>query len=177
MNFPKSHAFLLGTLYRQSNLSKNHDPDFVLKLENIVDLALAQFNEIILLGDFLSRKFPCNVTKQLKSLFTGYNFTQMIENPTRIVTGSSTLLDLIATNCPSVINSSGILPSSFGDDDMIYCVRKLHCKKIPAERKTFRSYVYYEPDKFCNELKHVNWEKDADTLGYQTESMYHVDQL
>ena len=142
MNLSKSLAFLLGTLYRQLNLSKNHDPDFVLKLGNMVDLALAQFNKIILLGDFLARKSSCNVTKQLKSLFIGYNFTQMIENPTRIVTGSSTLLDLIATNCPSVINSSGVLPSSFGDDDMIYCVHKLHCKKIPAERNTFRSYAY-----------------------------------
>ena len=98
----------------------------------------------------------------------------MIENPTSVVPGSSTLLDLIATNCTFVINSSGVLPSSFSDHDMIYCVRKLHCKKIPAEVKTFRSYANYEPDKLCDELKHVSWEKDVDTLGNQTESLYYV---
>lgn len=101
----------------------------------------------------------------------------MIESPTRTVPGSSTLLDLIATNCPSVISSCGVLSSGLSDHDMIYCVRKLHCKKLPSEIKTFRNYAKYEHNKFCDELKRVDWQTECDALGNQTESIHYVDQL
>ena len=75
INLPKSHAFPVGTFYRPPHSSKNHDPNFVLKLENIVDFALAQFIEVISLGDFncdfLARRSLCNVTTQLKVLVQG----------------------------------------------------------------------------------------------------------
>ena len=105
---------------------------FFSSLDSIIDSALTQTqsSEIILLGDFncdfIAKRSPCNVTKQLKSLYKSYNFSQLIESPTRTVPGSSTLLDLIVTNCPSVISSCGILLSGLSDHDMIYCVRKLH---------------------------------------------------
>ena len=183
VNLPKSHAFLVGTFYRPPNSSKSYDTDFAIKLDSIIDSALAQTqsSEIILLGDFncdfIAKRSPCNVTKQLKSLFKSYNFSQLIESPTRTVPGSSTLLDLIVTNCPSVISSCGVLSSGLSDHDMIYCVRKLHCKKLPAEIKTFRNYAKYEQNKFCEELKRVDWQIECDALGNQTESVHYVDQL
>ena len=61
--------------------------------------------------------------------------------------------------------------------DMIYCVRKLHCKKLPAEIKTFQNYAKYEHNKFCEELKRVDWQIECDALGNQTESVHYVDQL
>ena len=102
VNLPKSHAFLVGTFYRPPNSSKNYDGDFAINLDSMIDSALAQTqsSEIILLGDFngdfIAKRSPCNVTKQLKSLFKSYNFSQVIESPTRTVPGSSTLLDLVA---------------------------------------------------------------------------------
>lgn len=183
VNLPKSHAFLVGTFYRPPNSSRSYDPDFAIKLDNMIDSALAQTqsNEIILLGDFncdfLPKRSLCNVTKQLKSLFKSYNFSQVIESPTRTVPGSSTLLDIIVTNCPSVISSCGVLLSGLSDHDIIYCVRKLHCKKLPSEIKTFRNYAKYEQDKFCEELKRVDWQTECDAPGNQTESIHYVDQL
>lgn len=49
VNLPKSHAFFVGTFYRPPNSSKSHDPGFVVKLDNMIDSALAetQANEII----------------------------------------------------------------------------------------------------------------------------------
>ena len=91
--------------------------------------------------------------------------------------GSSTLIDLVATICPSVISSCGVLSSGLSDHGMIYCVRKLHCKKLPAEIKTFRIYAKYEHNKFCEELKRVDWQIECDALGNQTESVQYVDQL
>lgn len=98
----------------------------------------------------------CNVTTQLQSLFKSYNFPQVIESPTRSVPDSSTLLDLIATNRPSVISSCGVLSPDLSDHDIIYCVRKLHCKKLSLEDKTFCKRAKYEHDKFCEELKRVD---------------------
>ena len=61
---------------------------------------------------------------------------------------------------------------------MVYCVRKLHCKKFPSEVKMFRTYTNYNPQKFCNDLNDVNWESNIDVVaGSQAEDLTYVDQL
>ena len=105
---PKSHSFLIGTFYRPPNSSKTFDPDFVIRLDSMVDSALADSNEVILFGDFncdfLVKRSASNITKQLKLLFKAYNFTQLINEPTRAAPDSVSLLDLIVTNRPSIIS-------------------------------------------------------------------------
>ena len=64
------------------------------------------------------------------------------------------------------------------DHDIIYCVCKLHCKKLPSEIKTLGNYAKFKHDKFCKELKkHVNLQTECVALGNQMESMHYVDQL
>ena len=46
---------------------------------------------------------------------------------------------------------------SFSDHEMVYCVRKLNWQKARPETKTFRNYSKYDPAKFCEELKGVDW--------------------
>ena len=71
----------------------------------------------------------------------------------------------------------GVLSSGLSDHDIIYYVSKLHCKKLPSEIKTFRNYTKYEHDKFCEELKRVDWQTECDAFGNQTGSIHYVDQL
>ena len=43
--------------------------------------------------------------------------------------------------------------------------------KFPPVTKTFRSYANYESEKFCAELKRVNWEEDVDAPGNKSDNL------
>ncbi|CAB4032232.1 Hypothetical predicted protein, partial [Paramuricea clavata] len=77
ITLPKSRSFLLGTFYRAPNSSTYYDKNFMFKLENILDIAVSQNQEVILLGDwntnFLQPKATIAECKQLKALFRTLN--------------------------------------------------------------------------------------------------------
>ena len=49
-----------------------------------------------------------------------------------------------------------MISSSLSDHEMVYCIRKLNWKRAPAQIKTFRNYVNYDANNFCNDLNDVN---------------------
>ena len=51
VSLPKSHGFPMGTFYRP-NCSSKYDKDFMVKLNNMLDIAAAENKELIVLGDF-----------------------------------------------------------------------------------------------------------------------------
>ena len=110
---------------------------------------------MVLTGDFnydlLTAKSKTQDCKQLKNLFKVFNFKQFITDPTRIAQHSSSLLDLMSTNCPRNISYSGVITSCLSDHDMVYVVRKINWKKAPAQFITYRSYANYDPFSFSKE--------------------------
>ena len=168
---PKSRGFLLGTFYRPPNSSHFYDQDFMLKLDNMLDIAGVQGQEMIVLGDFNCnfnvKKDNISECKQLKLTFKTHHLTQLIKEPTRVTIDSSTLLDLIASNNPRNISKSGVIALGLSDHDMIYCVRKLNWRRGPAQLKTFRNYARYNPDEFCKDLKDIDWSTQLNSQEYR----------
>ena len=145
----KTRSILLGTLYNPPNSSQYHDAEFVAKFQDILEMATVQGKEVIFMGDLncnlLAKESIPAECKQLKFLFRDFNFAQLIKNPTRITVDSKTLLDVIATNCQSNVNMSGSASASLSDHDLVFCVRKLNCRKAAAQTRIFRSYANYDP--------------------------------
>ena len=75
----------------------------------------------------------------------------------RVLYCISSLLDIIAANAPHNIKESGVLSLSLSDHDFVYCIRKLNWVKTPPEVKCFRNYAKYDPSKFCDDLRNVDW--------------------
>ena len=104
-------------------------------MESILELASLNSTEVILMVDFncdfLAKRTYHQECKHLKSLFKTFNFTQFIDQPTRVSATSSTCLDLIATNRPYNIITYSVLPSCLSDHDTVYSVRKSNCRKAP----------------------------------------------
>lgn len=75
-----------------------------------------------------------------------------------MTSGSLTCLDLVATNPPQNISHSGVYPSCLSEHELVYVIRKLNSKKIPPVIKRVRNYSRYNRERFCNELKMVDWE-------------------
>ena len=159
---PKSHSFLVGVLYRPPTASNHAVKDYMFILESGLQQAAARGKEVIILGDLncdlLAKRNNTSVEcRQLKGLLRSENFTQLIHQPTRITRDSQTLLDIIATNAPHNIKESGVLSLSLSDHDFVYCIRKLNWVKTPPEVKCFRNYAKYDPSKFCDDLRNVDW--------------------
>lgn len=169
ITLPKSRAFLVGTFYRPPNSSNHHNKDFMKKMDNILELAVAEGREIILNGDFncdlMINHKSNHESKQLKTIFRIQHFIQLIKEPTRIDRNSKTLLDLIATNCPQNIKCSGVISYNLSDHELVYCVRKLNGKITDAsvQFKTFRNYAKYDSTKFCEDLKKIDWKLQNDS--------------
>ena len=66
----------------------------------------------------------CHVSENEMFIIDLYGLKQIIQKPTRIQNDSETLIDIIATNRPSVIRDTSVIPSSIGDHEMIGAVRK-----------------------------------------------------
>ena len=67
---------------------------------------------------------------------------QLIEEPTRITTHSSTLLDLIMTNSVNV-SKSGVLYSGISDHSLVYVIRKFKRPKSEPKLIKTRSFFFF----------------------------------
>ena len=95
--------------------------------------------------------------RRLKSLFSCFDFKQIITEPTRITKDTKSLIDLIAVNCPVNIRDSGVISSHLSDHELVYCVRKINWKRAPSQIKTFRNYAKYDSKRFSEDLEGVDW--------------------
>ena len=137
ITLPKSRSFLFGTFYRPPSSLKHTNPNFMSAFSDTIEALSVENKEVLLLSDFncdfSAKKTTQPECKQMKCLFKSLSFSQLINSPTRITTESSTLIDLIATNNPQNIRSSGVLSSGLSDHELIYCVRKLNWMRLPYE--------------------------------------------
>ena len=97
-------------------------------LENLIARLDLTNLEFFLLGDMnadmASTNYDNNV-HQLINIADIYGLHQLICEPTRITDKSSTLIDLIYTNCPERVVCSGVAHISISDHSLVYAFRKL----------------------------------------------------
>ena len=108
-------------------------------------------------------KSPCEShTRKLQFLSSLYQFDQLIDEPTRNITGTSaTLIDLILTNKEENISKSGVIHLGLSDHSMIFAIRK-HC--IPKSRenvKYIRNFKNFNANDFLTDLSQTPWENIA----------------
>ena len=80
------------------------------------------------MGDFncnLASPQPDKNTVLLTSLADVYGLHQLINNPTLVTDTSSTLIDVIFTNCSDKVACSGVSRVSLSDHSLVYAFRKI----------------------------------------------------
>ena len=60
---------------------------------------------------------------------------------------------------------------------MVFCIRKLNWIKAAPETKIFRNYAKYDPAKFCEDLRGVNWVDSMNSSGTANKNVICVDEL
>ena len=168
---PNCKAINVTALYRPPNCTN---------LENIVRVLDVECKELLILGDlncnYLAHHSDSQLS-QLKQLSTVYQLTQLINVPTRITPNSSTLIDVILTNEPSRIITSGVLHIGISDHSLVYAVRKF---AIPSNNThkyvTTRSFKNFDANKFKSDLVKINWNSihDQDSPDEMLERWYEL---
>ena len=120
---PRSKPFLIATWSRPPNSSTeifSHFESFVGKLD-------AENVEFYLMGDFhcnLASPQPDINTVLLTNIVDICNLLQLIDSPTSITT-TSTLIDVIFTNCQNNIVSADVSHVSLSDHSLVNAFRKI----------------------------------------------------
>ena len=131
--------------------------------------AISNTKEVILLGDFYCKLAKGSLNgngKRLTSTFRSLGFCQLIKEATRITAQSATLLDLIATNKERFISKSGVLNACLSDHDLVYCIRKMNCKRSAGQTKSYRDYARYNSSAFCKPTRDRLGEANEFDFGY-----------
>ena len=76
-----------------------------------------------------------NDTKNLKLIYNNYHFKQLITEPTRVTSDTSTIIDHISTNKPDRVLTSSIIPCGISDHGAVSLVRGMRVPKFTITLK------------------------------------------
>ena len=96
----------------------------------------------------------------LTSIANVNSLHQLIREPTRITSSSSTLIDLIFTNCPDKLVCSGVFHVGISDPTLVYVYRKLCIDRSGSGHKTvsYRKLKNFRSESFRNDIASQSWD-------------------
>ena len=150
---PNSKPFAVVVSYRPPESDPDMYFDHMTSIFNLLD---NEQRETYLLGDLncdlLSERSRRPITL-LNSFSELFQLEQLIKEPTRCNENSQTLIDVILTNTPERVVTSGVLHLGISDHSLIYVVRKVAIKTKSRHRVVdIRSMKNFNVDRFNNEL-------------------------
>ena len=105
----------------------------------------------MLIGDL-----HCDLSRPDKGAKDGKTLmTNLIKVPTRIVAESSSLIDVILTNKPRSVLTSGVFDLGLSDHNLSYTVLRLHCSKFRCRTVVKRRFKHYDPGLFLADIATV----------------------
>ena len=121
----------------------------------------SQNKESIILGDTnCDFDTPANNTKHLSNILISFGYSQLIKNPTRTTSTTSTIIDHIMTNRPEIISGRGVVPCGISDHDALYLIRNIRAPKlkVPPKVLNVRNYKLFNIKNFQSDLKTIPME-------------------
>ena len=99
-------------------------------------------------------------TVLLTNIVDIYNLYQLIDTPTRITNTSSTLIDVIFTNCQNNIVSTGVSHVSLSDHSLVYAFRKISINSPKGHSTlTYRKFKNFDSARFCYDISTQDWDQ------------------
>ena len=101
-----------------------------------------------------------SVSRSLLDITRIYDLHQMINEATRITESTSTVIDLIFTNCPDRVICTGVTHIAISDHSLVYAYRKLSSNPVPNKGHdaiTYRSFKKFNRDHSRNDISLVDW--------------------
>ena len=168
---PKMKPISIGIFYRPPN-ANNFLESFINDLKQIdfkksEAYFLGDFNINLLLNDkfvlkenqsVTFRNFNSPFVSKYKELCQTFSLKEIIQEPTRVTSATSSLLDHILTNAGWKISQKGVIDVGLSDHQLIYCTRKILRTKFNMHNQIrVRSLKNYTPELFREELTKINF--------------------
>lgn len=136
MPFNSQH-FLLCSSYRPPS-SKN---DWVSCFSNSLEQVFLEGKECLVVGDYNFDISTLNdKCKPWVDLMESLNFTQMVSKPTRVTSNTSTIIDHVFSNRPSLISSSDVKLYSISDHYPVCFTRNVSCSTLKNSKHKLIAY-------------------------------------
>ena len=150
---PRSRPIVVGVLYRPPKNNK-----FIEHLSNSLE-NMSKDEEIIILGDMnicLLHNSP--FSKKYIDLLNLNGLSQLIDEPTRVTSTCSSLLDHVICSKENKISQHGVIDLGISDHSFTFCTRKSTKFAIGQHRTaTLRSLKSYNEETFNSQLSLVDW--------------------
>ena len=134
---PNSKPITVGTIYRPPNESNfleilNDNMNEIDSVNNKI-YVLVDFNINLYINDsyifakknILNNKSVPSDVKRYQEFCTFFGLKQLIIVPTRVTTGSSTIIDHVLASFLERVTQSGVIDIGLSDHQLIYCTRKI----------------------------------------------------
>ena len=128
-----------------------------------MEKAWMKTDNIVLLGDLncnLLRVNECSSfsdlqtkTRNLLHIFYVFNMQNVIKEATRITPSTETLIDVIATNKPELVRTTGVLPLGITDHSLVYATLRLKRKRPPPTVITVRNFKQFNTENFKADME------------------------
>ena len=128
IRYPQSAPVVVVNWYRPPNSTA----DIFTSLEILIGRLDSECVEFYLMGDMnCNMTGPGdNVSLSLLDITRIYDLQQIINEATRITESTSTVIDLIFTNCPDRVIFSGVTHIAFSDHSLVYAYHKLSSNPV-----------------------------------------------
>ena len=167
---PKSRPFIIVAWYRPPS----EPVDIFAKMQQILSFLDREGKEISLLGDTncdlsnhaLGQSVENN-TRHVCDLYELFSFEQLINEPTRVASSSSTIIDHIATISSSNIVQAGVFETSMSDHFMVFCVRKFLGAQV-KDHKVIKTHSLkkFNGEAFLTDVASISWEQIVSKSGH-----------
>ena len=108
-------------------------PGVPIEIFNLIDNRLDDENkECITIGDINCNSLePAeNCVKHINRIYRKHNLSQLIDEPTRTTSDTSTIIDHIVTNKPTCVSESGVIHCGISDHNVTFAIRRAILPKI-----------------------------------------------
>ena len=88
-----------------------------------------------------------------------YQLTQIIDQPTRVIKCTKSILDVGITSSPDKIIRSDVVHLGISGHSLIYATRKLNSvfKRVSRNSVEFRNFKKFNVERFLNDLYTLPW--------------------
>lgn len=173
IKFGRNNCFLT-TLYRSPSQSVDQFALFKQQFEETITKINDQSPTISLfLGDYNARNsqwYPNDITntagRELGNLISMYGIAQIINEPTHILSGSTSCIDLVFTSSKNLITDFGVLPSLFSRCHHQIVFAKLNFKVFypPVYERRIWDFSKADNVSIQKAISNITWEESLSKL-------------
>jgi hypothetical protein len=152
-------SIVLGTVYRPPS-----DSNFFNKFYTMLELVWSKFKNVLIVGDLnadISRSVNNDVSsipgKKLLRTLEHFNYSIMNDQPTRVTTSSSTLIDHVISSKPETIKETKTLELGISDHMLVYVSLKTKLRRPPPKIINARSYSKFDLNEFRKDVEKAPW--------------------